>query len=185
MLRLHQQLESLFKYRINSNEEIIPFIKKLSEAGKLDGPKQTAVFAIILDRLGRLEDIAQIAPDPASFVTSENIVTQPETGPVIETQQPEITPETPIVAENASDPVADAPQEPETPAEIVPVTSSDAPQQPEQIEQVQTPIEVPPVVTEELKPVATEPENQANGTISEFSLDAITDTPEVDPATSA
>lgn len=59
MIKLHQQLESLLKLRINSNDEIIPYIKRLSEMGKFDEPKKVAVIALLLDRLGKLEDDAE------------------------------------------------------------------------------------------------------------------------------
>lgn len=59
-MKLHAQLENTLKIRINSNEEIIPGIKKLAEMGKFDKPKENALFAIILDRLGKMEDEAAI-----------------------------------------------------------------------------------------------------------------------------
>lgn len=57
-MKLHAQLENALKIRINSNDDIIPAIKKLMEMGKLDKPKEIAMFAIILDRLGKMEDEA-------------------------------------------------------------------------------------------------------------------------------
>jgi len=59
-MKLYIQLENLFKVRFNSNENIIPTIKKLSEMGKFDEPKKVAVLAIILDRLGEQENEALI-----------------------------------------------------------------------------------------------------------------------------
>jgi len=55
-MKVYQELERIFKFRIFSNEEITPYLLKLSRMGKIDEPKKMALFTIILDRLGRIED---------------------------------------------------------------------------------------------------------------------------------
>ena len=55
-MKISQELESLFKLRLSSNENIIPYLVNLSKLGKIDEPKKVALFMIILDRLGKIED---------------------------------------------------------------------------------------------------------------------------------
>lgn len=71
-MKLYQQLEQTFKMRINSNGEIIPYIKKLSEMGKFDEPKKIAAIAIILDRLGSMEDEKDIQDSLQEMTTQMN-----------------------------------------------------------------------------------------------------------------
>lgn len=117
-MKLHAQLESTLKVRINSNSEIILGLKKLSEAGKLDKPKELAMFAIILDRLGKMEDEASIEES----LKNDDIVS--------------------LANEAVIEPEADsiAPQEPATPA-VEPTTSPDVPQEPETTPPIETPTE--------------------------------------------
>lgn len=182
MVKLYQQLEQLFKFRVNSNEEIIPYIKKLSEAGKFDEPKKVAVLAIILDRIGKMEDEATLqeslkADDINKIGGTYN--------PTMEIAAKEITP-----AEEA--------KVQEIPAPTEATTSPDAPQQPEQAQVVQTPVETPTDTTQTPPTEEATPETPVDDesiddgndkSVSEFSLDAITDTPtskpEVEPVTSS
>lgn len=190
MAKLYQQLEALFKYRCNSNSEIIPYIKKLSEAGKFDEPKKVAVFAIILDRLGKMEDEALIqeslktdttliggngSDGEGNDETIANLPTANVTDVEGETEL-KVVPEIPAVTEAT--------------------TSPDASTEPEVIPEAQTPVETTPEVpTDPTTPVVT-PEvpavdanaDETNNTISEFSLEAVAEKPtppEVDPTTSA
>ncbi len=71
MAKLYQTLEQVFKMRINSNAEIIPYIKKLSEMGKFDEPKKVAALAILLDRVGKMEDDIDIEKSLSEIVTPE------------------------------------------------------------------------------------------------------------------
>lgn len=75
MAKLYQVLEATFKMRINSNSEILPYIKKLSEMGKFDEPKKIAAIAILLDRLGKLEDEADVEKSLSDIITPETIDT--------------------------------------------------------------------------------------------------------------
>jgi hypothetical protein len=105
-MKLYQQLEATFKFRINSNAEIISYIKKLSEMGKFDEPKKVVALAIILDRLGKMEDETTIKESLKVESFSEPIVptqTEPETSPDAQ-QQPE------------------TPQDAQTPIETTPET---------------------------------------------------------------
>lgn len=116
-MTLHAQLENLFKFRINSNEEIIPYIKKLSEAGKFDEPKKVAVLAIILDRLGKMEDEANIErslEEPASQL--EPLPNSQEATPTVDETEQQVTPPTDTaedttgtVSEFSLDAIADKP----------------------------------------------------------------------------
>jgi hypothetical protein len=112
MIKLHAQLESALKIRINSNDEIILALKKLAEMGKFDKPKELAIFAIILDRLGQMEDEALIEKSLKDEKTKETIdllATTPADEPV---ETPAIQPAVEVPVE----PVADV-----TPAETTPV----------------------------------------------------------------
>lgn len=80
-MRLYQQLENLLKIRVNSNEDIIPAIKRMSEMGKFDEPKKMAVLVLLLDRLGKMEDeklLEQSVKENTTNATLEDIATSEE-----------------------------------------------------------------------------------------------------------
>ena len=106
-MKLYLQLENLFKFRCNSNSDIIPYIKKLSEMGKFDEPKKVAVIAIILDRLGKLEDEAIIQESLKESVLPE-IPTIPEPPVAPETPETPIEPEVPAQTTETPAPPASA-----------------------------------------------------------------------------
>lgn len=66
-MRIYQQLENLFKLSIFSNEEIVPYLVKLTKNGKIDEPKERALLIIILDRLGKMEDEEEAAKEIATL----------------------------------------------------------------------------------------------------------------------
>lgn len=117
MIKLYQQLENVLKIRILSNEDIIPAIKKLMEMGKLDKPKEIAMFAIILDRLGKIEDEAVIEESLKGLTEDSTSVPQtvqtasPGVKPVLtvsnytpeDTSTPETTISVPEVASDSPD----------------------------------------------------------------------------------
>ncbi len=171
MIRLHQQLEKLFGARFNSNEEIIATIKKLSEAGKFDEPKKVAVFAVILDRLGKMEDEIE-----TQLSLQDTITPEPDNQPASQVETPSepssdlpATPETPVTP--ITEPIIETP--PVTPQETVPTSPV-------------TPVvdTVPPVATPEptVPPVVTPP-TDTTPTVSNFTPENITDpvTPPVAP----
>jgi|GEM_PF-2797876 len=153
MAKLHQQLEQLFKYRCNSNEDIIPYVKKLAEAGKFDEPKKVAVFAIILDRLGKQEDEANIE---ASVKEAEPLA------PVVDEPTPPVE---------------------ETPANPEPTTSPDVPTEPEPTPPAQTAVEpTPETPAEPIVDNESVDDGTATATISELTPENITDpTPALEP----
>src|SRR5690348_11101718 len=71
MICLYVKLEQLFNARFNSNDNIIPTIKKLSESGKLDEAKKIALLAIILDTLGQMEDEKLMQESLKTFEATE------------------------------------------------------------------------------------------------------------------
>lgn len=112
MSKLFQLLEATFQMRINSNAEIIPYIKKLSEMGKFDEPKKIAAIAILLDRVGKLEDEAELEKSLSDIATASNQPTsQPETNP-------EPSSEITVISETPVIPII----EPSTPSEANPST---------------------------------------------------------------
>ena len=156
--------------RITSNEEIIPRIAEWKVSNALDEPKRIALLALILDRLGKLEDEADTQQSLSDIVdqtqqqTSSLIDTGSDTTPVEETLQPSVIPPEEQATETISEPI---PPVEETPTDSVPATSPDAPQ---------APVEAPPVQTADQTPTDT-------GTISQLTPDAIangTDTPPVE-----
>lgn len=54
-MQVYQELEQIFKFRISSNDEVVPYLTKLSRMGKIDEPKKMALFTMIIDRLGKIE----------------------------------------------------------------------------------------------------------------------------------
>ena len=168
------QLETLFGARFNSNAEIIATIKKLSEAGKFDEPKKVAVFAIILDRLGKMEDeelVNEALKEPGIIdnrewaeneeakarerFVAENVAPQPDNQPAPQIDTPPSAP-------------SDVPATPETP--VTPVA--------------EPVVETPPVATPETVPtppvdtttdVTTPPATDTAPTVSNFTPENITD----------
>lgn len=57
---LHKFLYDLTGYRIFDNKEIKPFMKKLSQAGKMDEPKKLAILTELLVRVAELEQKNEI-----------------------------------------------------------------------------------------------------------------------------
>lgn len=167
MIKLHAQLEQLLKIRINSNSEIILGLKKLSEAGKLDKPKELAMFAVILDRLGKLEDEATIqeslkADDIESIGGTSRITYNDSNAPKTDSTDGF----TSAMEDYKIDPVLVT--NPTLQAEAK--TSLDAPEQPEQDPTVQTTIEATPET-----PIDNEVVDDGVdiGTISEFTPENI------------
>lgn len=56
MSKIYQELEQIFKFRIHSNSEIPAYLRKLSLIGKIDEVRRQALFTLILNRLGEIED---------------------------------------------------------------------------------------------------------------------------------
>lgn len=56
MSKIYQELEQIFKFRILSNDDIAPYMKRMSALGKIDAVKSEAIITLILKRLGELED---------------------------------------------------------------------------------------------------------------------------------
>lgn len=113
MIKLHQQLEESLKVRINSNSEIILGIKKLTEAGRFDKPKEVALFAIILDRLGKIED-EEIARRSLQEITDTPVEIEPTPSPVETATSPD-APQQPETTTPVQSPVANTPAEDTSP----------------------------------------------------------------------
>lgn len=163
-MKLHQQLEHTLKIRINSNEEIIPAIKKLSEMGKFDKPKELAMFAIILDRLGKIEDVSMIEQqlheekvdlsglDDWNSEDSQPAETPAEQG--LDQEQPEtVAPEVPQETPAAS---VDQPEQVEQPSTEQPATVETPPAQIDPIETSTEEAPIPVTDNEQLQESATE-----------------------------
>lgn len=56
MSKIYQELEQIFKFRILSNDDIAPYMKRMSALGKIDAVKSEAIITLILKRLGELEE---------------------------------------------------------------------------------------------------------------------------------
>jgi len=167
MSKLYQTLEQVFKMRINSNSEIIPYIKKLAEMGKFDEPKKIAAIAILLDRLGKLEDDADMEKSLSDIATDTTI--SPSTpAETLSSESSEVaaTPQTPLQSEpsaledqisnpNAT-PIVSTPVEPTSQLEQ-PVT--EAPKTPEE---TTPPIDTAPTVTEFTPENITDPTPATN-----------------------
>lgn len=59
-MKLYQQIGAIMNKRISSNEEIISRIADWKINNTLDEPKKIALLALVLDRLGKLEDEADM-----------------------------------------------------------------------------------------------------------------------------
>lgn len=190
-MKLHMQLETLFGARFNSNAEIIATIKKLSEAGKFDEPKKVAVFAVILDRLGKMEDeieqeksLTGLDPIPDDGVNldvvGETTGNPPENAVISETEANQLTnPTTPEIdtPPSASSDIPATPETPEAPA-VVPAEAPDTPAQPEvapELSQEPTAsVETQPVTPTDPTPSVTNPVD-TTPTVSNFTPENITD----------
>jgi hypothetical protein len=75
-MKLYQEIESLLKFRISSNEGVVSYMLKMSRLGKLDEPKKIALLTIILDRLGRMEDEEGIRDEVLRSIIREEIAKQ-------------------------------------------------------------------------------------------------------------
>lgn len=59
-MKLHQQLEQIFKFISLSKKENIPgFMKRVTELGKFDEPKKAAVLSMLCKRLADAEDVLE------------------------------------------------------------------------------------------------------------------------------
>lgn len=114
MVKLYQLLEQTFKFRINSNSDIIPYIKKLNEMGKFDEPKKVAAIAIILDRLGKIEDEIDTQKSLAEITESPAVPqSEVQTTPPLEPTPPEGEPAQPEAAATDTPAQPDVPPTPE------------------------------------------------------------------------
>lgn len=170
MAKLYQILEQTFKMRINSNAEIIPYIKKLSEMGKFDEPKKVAAIAILLDRVAKLEDEADMTKslsDIASSTINEPAMPQ-EINPSPSSEVVSME-EMPKVEENQ-------PSEPSNPeaAPSIEVSTQETPAT------VETPV-VEETTNPSSTPIVSEPVDPTP-TVAEFSPENISDpTPKPTP----
>lgn len=167
MAKLYQILEQTFKMRINSNTEIIPYIKKLAEMGKFDEPKKIAAIAILLDRLAKLEDEADMAKSLSDLASST--INEPSTPQEINpspSSEVAATEEMPIVDQNPPVEPVSSPSEPTTPE--VPNEETPAPA----VEETTNP-DTTPIVSEPVDPTPT---------VAEFTAENISDpTPQPTP----
>lgn len=62
-MKIFQELEKIFKYRLLSNKEIPGYINNQSRLGKIDDVKRNALLILILHRLGEIEDEGHIKID--------------------------------------------------------------------------------------------------------------------------
>lgn len=59
-MKLYSQIEQIFRYRLLSNKDIPIYLKRMTNMGKVDDVKKAELFALILNRLGEIEDEALI-----------------------------------------------------------------------------------------------------------------------------
>lgn len=63
-MKLYSQIEQIFRYRLLSNKDIPLYLKRMTNMGKVDDVKKAELFALILNRLGEIEDEqANLPPD--------------------------------------------------------------------------------------------------------------------------
>jgi hypothetical protein len=55
-MKLYTQIEQIFRYRLLSNKDIPLYLKRMTNMGKVDDVKKAELFALILNRLGEIED---------------------------------------------------------------------------------------------------------------------------------
>lgn len=76
-MKIFQELEKIFKYRLLSNKEIPGYINNQSRLGKIDDVKRNALLILILHRLGEIEDEGHIKIDqimPPSVEPIQDVV---------------------------------------------------------------------------------------------------------------
>lgn len=64
MAKIYQQVEQIFKFRILSNEEIPAYLARMSRMGKIDEIAKHEMLALILKRLGEIEDFEDVPNYP-------------------------------------------------------------------------------------------------------------------------
>ena len=91
-MRLYQEIEQLFKYRINSNVEIPSFLSKMDRFGKMDSRKTLELVGILARRTAALEDRlelieATMSEKPAPSVSMATVEPTIINFPPIESKQ--------------------------------------------------------------------------------------------------
>lgn len=56
-MKLIAELETIFKYRVVPNETLDTYINRMAQYGKMDLPRQVALYALILNKLQELEKL--------------------------------------------------------------------------------------------------------------------------------
>ena len=57
-MKIHHELELIFKYRITANESLPNYILRMSRYGKLDLAHQVGLFALLFEKIDELEKLS-------------------------------------------------------------------------------------------------------------------------------
>lgn len=78
-MKLYSQIEQIFRYRLLSNKDIPTYLKRMTNMGKVDDVKKAELFALILNRLGEIEDEALVLREvPVPMPLPEDIISGPK-----------------------------------------------------------------------------------------------------------
>lgn len=62
MSKLFEDIEQIFRFRLLSNSDIPAYMRRMSSIGKIDEVRRQALFVLILNKLGELEDAQRTVP---------------------------------------------------------------------------------------------------------------------------